>query len=107
MGITLSVLAPWIGAPVLETSLAAADAKLNNATNLEANAKMRVPILNEKSAVFESFFEKQKNQVIAVEGDIRAFGNLVSETKEEQKTMQELMKRVKDNLKKWLRTYNI
>ena len=37
--------------------------------------------LNEKSALFESYFENQTNQVIAVEGDIRAFGNLVRESK--------------------------
>ena len=71
---------------------------METATNLESNSKARVSILNEKSALFEDYLEEQKNQVVAVEGDIRALGKLVSETKKEQKTMQELMKRVKGNL---------
>ena len=98
VGIALTVLVPFLGAPILATTLAAADANLETATNWEANAKARVPILNEKSALVEAYLEKQKKHVIAVEGDIRALGKLVSETKKEQKKMQELMKRVKDNL---------
>ena len=106
VGITLTVLTFGIGVAVsgavsgavLAASLAAADANLETATNLESNSKARVSILNEKSALFEDYLEEQKNQVIAVEGDIRALGKLVSETKKEQKTMQELMKRVKGNL---------
>lgn len=71
---------------------------LETAKNLRSNAMARVQILNKKSGEISRNIEEQKNQVIAVEGDIRALRKLVSETKNEQKMMQELMKQVKGNL---------
>lgn len=97
-GITLIVLTIGIATKPALDIMEGAHADLETAKNLRSNAMARVQILNKKSGEISRNIEEQKNQVIAVEGDIRALRKLVSETKNEQKMMQELMKQVKGNL---------
>jgi len=97
-GVPLAILFPPAGVPALTAALVAAQTNLNSALQSQNSAKNVLPVLENIGDLWTSFFQDQEKEAKHFEKELNTINVSISRIKEKQKTITDLMERVKNQL---------
>jgi hypothetical protein len=90
---------PWAGVPALTAALSAAQSNLESALQNQNTIKNVLPILEDIEETWTSFCKDQEKETKSFEKELNTIKISIKEIKAKQKTITDLMERVKNQLR--------